>query len=218
MNYFKIGDIVTLKTHPLLTKKPLLIKDFPGLVPPLMLVKEILFAEKSKKRLFSENIKDAKVSDLVKYSCVYFDSNKSQFNDKIIYQSMLAPYSDLKFYKYSKAKSKKSEISLLDEVENYKLAQYEFGKVVQFKTKKLEYRKSYIQGNNEIIKNSFQTPNFILSGLKLPEDEELFYENGKPKKIIPNTLYKVMWFNHFQQKFSEQYLPNEFFVEDLVID
>tara|TARA_R110002049_G_scaffold3795_3_gene27512 strand:- start:45655 stop:45825 length:171 start_codon:yes stop_codon:yes gene_type:complete len=56
-----------------------------------------------------------------------------------------------------------------------------------------------------------------LSGIKKEEQKDLFYLDGKPKRIISEQLFKVMWFNHVQQKFSEYFLPMEFFVESLEI-
>ena len=56
-----------------------------------------------------------------------------------------------------------------------------------------------------------------MTGIKNEEQKDLFYLDGKPKRIISEQLFKVMWFNHFQQKFSEHYLPKEFFVEDLEV-
>ncbi|MCL5128620.1 hypothetical protein [Algibacter sp. L4_22] len=80
----------------------------------------------------------------------------------------------------------------------------------------MEHRKSY-DGHvlEKIPGTSFQSPDFILSGIKNEEQKDLFNSDGKPKKNISSQSYKVMWFNHLQQKFSEEYLPKEFFVEGL---
>lgn len=215
---FQIGDIVTLKSHPLL-KSHTRIKELKLQVPPLMLVKEINVENSEKKKIYSEEVEGAKIFDSVKYCCVYFNANKSQFEEKTLFQSFLSSYTELKFYKFIEKDEKYEEnINLIPEVSKYKNSfKYDFGKVVQLKTKKLEHRKSY-EKNNESFKNSsFQTPDFILSGIKKESQEKLFYPNGELKKQSSGILYKVMWFNHYQQKFSEQYLPKEFFVEGLKI-
>lgn len=221
MDTFKVGDIVTLKSHPLLTETPKKIKEFPAQVPPLMLIKEVLFEKQDKKILYSDVIEKAQIADLVKYLCVYFNANKSEFQEKVVYHSLLDSYVDLKYYREIE-KDKKISIELdkqlIPEVEKYKIvSSYDYGKRVQFKTKKLEHRKSY-SGNFEKLPGvSFQTPDFILSGIKNEEQKDLFYQDGKPKRILSNLLFKVIWFNHFQQKFSEHFLPKECFVEGLEI-
>lgn len=213
---FAIGEIVTLKSHPLNSEKPNKIIEFPSQVPPLMLVKEIFFEDIEKKKLFSSEIEKAQIADYIKYNCVFFNANKSEFQEKIIYHSLLVIYLKLEFFKDGADKKSETEVKLVDEVISYDLlSDYIYGDVVQFKTKKLEHRKSY-DGNNERIRvTSNQTPDFVVSGIKKNEQLDLFYLNGKNKKIIPLTLFKVMWFNPFQQKFSEYFLPKEFFVKNL---
>jgi hypothetical protein len=218
MNTFKVGDIVTLKSHPLLTETPKKINEFPAQVPPLMLIKEVIFEKEDKKILYSDVIEKAQIADLVKYVCVYFNSNKSEFEEKVIYQSLVVSYEKLKYFRKEEDKdgTQKSEKQLIEEVLDYKsVDNYVFGKRVQFKTKKLEHRKSYSNYFEKVPGVSFQTPDFVLSGVKNEDKKDLFFSDGKPKRIISDLIYKVMWFNHFQQKFSEQYLPKEFFVEDL---
>ncbi|WP_221258709.1 hypothetical protein [Flavobacterium okayamense] len=227
-NKFNIGDIVTLKSHPLLTRNYQMILEFPAQVPPLMLVKEIHFEDSKKKKIYHEDLgKDYKVADLIKYCCVYFNGNKSEFNEIFVYESFLnacividennkkiIKESSLKFYRIPNDKIE-SEEDLLDEVLNYKkLNVYNYCQVVQFKTKKLEQRKSF-DSRSETINNTFQTPDFIVSGYKLEEQKDLFYHDGEPKKILPKELLKVTWFNHFGQKMSEKFLPKEFFVTDI---
>jgi hypothetical protein len=220
MKPFNIGEIVTIKSHPLFRNPPKTISEFPYHVPPLMLVKEVFFENIDKKKIYSDEIENAKMADLVKYTCVYFDANKSEFLEKVIYHSFIESYSKLKYYrKLDKGVEKvKFQKQLIQEVSKYKLVtDYEFGKIVQFKTKKLEQRKSYSTLSERVPGSSFQTPDFILSGIKNEEQKDLFFQDGKPKKNITKLSYKVMWFNHIQQKFSEYFLPKEFFVEGLEI-
>lgn len=224
-NIFKIGDIVTLKSHPLFDNNSKKIVEFTAHVPPLLIIKEVLFERKENKKMYSSDIKNAQISDLVKYSCVYFNANKSEFIDKTIYQSFLRSYIDLKYYREKKEDDKGNEIEtpieeqLIPEVLTYKqIDKYVFGDVVQFKTKKLEQRKSYDNGNERLPGISYQTPNFIVSGIKNESQEDLFYHDGQKKKEVRSQLVKVSWFNHFQNKMSEKFLPFDCFVKDLKIN
>lgn len=221
MTVFKVGDIVTIKSHPLLSLPPKKIVEFASQVPPLMLIKEVIYEKEDKKKIYSDVIEKAKIADLEKYVCVFFNANKSEFVEKEIYHSLLESYLQLNYFREDDKDNKKVELDkqLIPEVLKYNdVSNYEYGKRVQFKTKKLEHRKSYSGKNFEKIPGtSFQTPDFILTGIKNEEQKDLFYLDGKPKRIISEQLFKVMWFNHFQQKFSEHYLPKEFFVEGLEI-
>jgi hypothetical protein len=218
---YNIGDIVTLKSHPLFKDHKKII-EFSAQVPPLMLIKEIFYEDAKKKKIFSEELgADFQVADLIKYTCTYFNANKSEFVDVFIYESFLNSYSELKYYREIKEEEEKKieeDKQLIAEVLTYKqISKYEYGKVVQFKTKKLEQRKSYDGNHSEKITNSsFQTPDFVLSGIKNENVNDLFYFDGKPKRIISNQLFKIIWFNHFQNKYSEIYLPKEFLVENIL--
>lgn len=221
MKVFELGEIVTIKSHPLLSLSTKKINEFPSQVPPLMLVKEVIYEKEDKKKIFSGVIEGAKIADVVKYVCVFFNANKSEFIEKEVYHSLLEPYFKLKYYK-ELLKDKETTFvldkKLVDEVKTYNnVGGYSFGKRVQFKTKKLEQRKSYSTLSERVPGISFQTPDFILTGIKNEEQKDLFFLDGKPKRNISKLFYKIMWFNHFQQKFSEYYLPREFFVEGLEI-
>lgn len=221
-NKYAIGDIVTLKTHPLFDNDFNKIAELPAHVPPLMIIKEIIFERKENKKKYSSEIKNAQISDLIKYNCVYFNANKSEFIEKIVYESFLRSYKDLQYFRVKnedidgKEKEIPLEEQLIPEVLDYKIyRKYNFGDVVQFKTKKLEHRKSYKKGNEKIPGACYQTPNFIVSGVKKVPQEDLFFNDGKTKKIIPKKLLKILWFNHFHNKMSEFFLPFNFFVKNL---
>jgi hypothetical protein len=221
---FEIGSIVTLKSHPLFDNKFKKIAEFPAHVPPLMIIKEIFFEREEKKKICSSDIQGAQISDLIKYNCVYFNANKSEFIEKTIYESFLRSYEDLQYFRVKDGEEKEIKIpeekQLIPEVLFYtKFKDYNFGEVIQFKTKKLEHRKSYKKGGNERLPGiSYQTPNFIASGIKNEPQEDLFYHDGQKKRIAPNQLVKVSWFNHFQNKMSENLLPFSCFVIDLKIN
>jgi hypothetical protein len=216
---FEIGEIVTLKSHPLFREYSKII-EFSAQVPPLMLVKEVFYEDDKKKKLFNEELgENYKIADLIKYTCICFNSIKSEFTEVTLYESFLKSYKDLKYYRKIGSDAEQKIIEdkdLISEVENYlKIDNYEFGKVVQFKTKKLELRKSYDVNLEKTTNFSFQTPDFVLSGIKNEIITDAYYSNGSPRRVSSKELYKVAWFNHFQQKFSEQYLPKEFFVVDI---
>jgi len=217
---FQVGDIVALNSHPLFKSHSKII-EFSAQVPPIMLIKEIFYEDSKKKKIYSESLGgDYKIADLIKYTCVYFNANKSEFAEVFVYETFLKSYLDLKYYRKvedeENVKKIEEDKQLIGEVASYSLiTNYEFGKVIQFKTKKLEHRKSYDNNTEKITNSSFQTPDFILSGIKQEINTDLFYQDGTPKRVISSNFIKVTWFNHFQQKNSEQYLPIEFFVENI---
>lgn len=218
-NKFYIGDIVTLNSHPLFRDHSKIL-EFSAQVPPIMLVKEVFFEDERKKKLFSEELgEDFRIADLIKYTCVYFNANKSEFVEVLVYESFLKSYEELKYFREVEDGEKvkiDEDKQLIAEVRTYKpITKYEFGKVIQFKTKKLEHRKSYSRNLEKITNSSFQTPDFVLGGIKNENIVDLFYQDGTPKRIVSNQLYKVLWFNHFQQKNSEQFLPMEFFIGNI---
>lgn len=229
VNKFDIGDIVTFKTHPLLYDR--YIKGDGKLVPPFMIVKEVYFEDKKKKVVDTSNGKF--IGERKKYTCLFFDDNKNEFKEVTVYESMLKGFKN--FY-ISKMEGKKNDdedsdyVSLIDEVSKYKDPSYEYGKIVYFKTKKLEILKKRSSVKKEIINKegkssneekktiqnvvNYSTPEFVLCGFKQEQGEDLFYPNGDNKKIISKQLYKVKWFNSSQMKFSEQYLPMECFIDE----
>lgn len=212
---YNIGDIVTLRSHPLLGNYTP--KNNKNQFPPLLLVKEALF-ENKKKKLFSDEIQNAKIADNLKYVCVYFNDKKSEFVEVTLYHAYLSSYKDLMFHreKDEEGKETKSKLKLIEEVEGYKQKEYEFGTLAQLKTCKLESRKKTGLSKKKRNRNmTFCSPNFVLIGIKREVSDGLFYYDGKPKRKISETFYKVMWFNHYQNKFSEKYLPQEFFIEPL---
>tara|TARA_R100000935_G_scaffold58927_1_gene100218 strand:+ start:24486 stop:25292 length:807 start_codon:yes stop_codon:yes gene_type:complete len=250
VNSFSVGDIVTFKTHPLLYDFK--IKGDGKLVPPFMVVKEVFF-EDYKKKIVDDSTGEI-IAERIKYTCVFFDDNKSEFKDVVIYESMLASFK--KFYIArieDKIKEEEEHISLIDEVSKYTHAKYKYGNLVYFKTKKLEIlkKRSSVKITKDLLYSdegkiadkkkitakeidnhkedkkglverkeitqyvvNYSTPEFILCGFKRELGTDLFYPNGKKKKIVSEILYKVKWFNSSQMKFSEQYLPMECFINE----
>jgi hypothetical protein len=226
-NKYDVGCIVTFKTHPLLYD--FYIKGDEKLVPPFMIVKEVYFENKSKK-IVDESTGDI-IAERIKYTCVYFDDNKNEFKEVIIYESMLLSYEKIHIAKVD-GSGKETEgvnyISLIDEVNNYKKPTYKFGNIIYFRTKKFEIFKKRIskvsvkeEKDKGVFKTketkqfvvNYSTPEFIICGSIMNEEKSLFYPNGDRKKIISEYLFKVKWFNSSQMKFSEVYLPIECFTD-----
>jgi len=227
-NKFELGEIVTFKTHPLLYD--LHIRGDGKLVPPFMVVKEVYFEDKKKKIVDVSNGK--KIAERIKYTCIFFDDNKNEFKEIVIYESMLVNYSKFFIARMDGEKpiykeGIETKISLIEEVSKYANPKYEYGNIVYFRTKKLEILKKRISVKKEKIKGeseqkeketiqhvvNYSTPEFVLCGYKEENVEDLFYPNGNKKKIISKELFKVKWFNAYQMKFSEQYLPMECFID-----
>ena len=227
-NQFGIGDIVTFKTHPLLYDR--YIKGDGKLVPPFMVVKEVYFEDKKKKVVDTNNGKT--IAERIKYTCIFFDDNKSEFKNVVVYESMLEGFKNFYISRMDGEKTEEDSDyeSVIDEVSKYKNASYQYGNIVYFKTKKLEILKKRSSVKNESItkqgddpsiekRETFQyvvnysTPEFVLCGFKEELGEDLFYPNGSKKKIISKKLYKVKWFNSNQMKFSEEFLPKKCFID-----
>jgi hypothetical protein len=239
-NKYPIGCIVTFKSHPLLYD--FRIKGDGKLVPPFMIVKEAFIEDKKKKIV--DDITGEQIAERIKYTCVFFDDNKTDFKDVILYESMLTSYEDIFIAKMDgRIKTKESGYeSLIEEASKYTVPKYNYGNIIYFKTKKFEIFKkrssikstrtflsdeelSKLSAKDVIEKNSFDrketmqyvvnysTPEFILSGIKKENHDNLFYPNGDTRKVVSEVLYKVKWFNSNQMKFSEIYLPAECFTD-----
>ncbi|WP_232120918.1 hypothetical protein [Tenacibaculum finnmarkense] len=220
-NKFVIGDIVTLKTHPLLYDFK--IKGDGKLVPPFMIVKEI-YIEDKKKKTHSEELGE-EIAERIKYTCVFFDDNKTEFKEAILYESMLEKYDKIYIARLDIDESKQGD-SLIDETRKYNVPKYIYGKIVFFRTKKFEIFKKrdsfkMIQQKGGDYKKTttiqyivnYSSPDFILCGIKKNENTNDFYPNGDKRKIVSEILYKVKWFNASQMKFSDIYLPRECFTD-----
>lgn len=221
-NKFTVGDLVTFKTHPLLSE--FYIKGDGKYVPPIMIVKEVLFESKQKKEF--DDTSGNKIAERIKYICVYFDDNKSEFLESHLYESQIISFRNLKIAKNDDKPKSDNYIDVITEVGSYKNGfVYEFGKIVYFKTKKLEALKKRESSKIELVEGeekkkttiqyvvNYITPDFLISGYKKESHSDLFYNNGKPKRIASTDLIKVKWFNPAQHKFSEQFLPMEFFID-----
>lgn len=220
-NNFEVGDLVTFKTHPLLFA--LYIKGDGKYVPPIMVVKEVLFENKDKKEY--DEVSGNKIAEKIKYICVHFDDNKSEFIESHLYESQLESFSKLKVAKVNEKTELDEYVDLITEVSNYPKCNYTYGNIIYFKTKKIEAFKKRESTKKEIINSvetikktiqyvvNYITPDFVICGFKSETYNDLFYNNGKPKRKASVEFVKVKWFNSFQQKYSEQFLPIEFFID-----
>ncbi|WP_418498832.1 hypothetical protein [Flagellimonas sp.] len=229
---FTVGDLVVLKTHPLLIGYR--IKGDGKLVPPILLVKEV-FIESLKKVICDEETGNT-IAERNKYTCVYFNDSRSEFLEVVLYESMLETFKKLKIEKIDrKGKVKKDYKKIIDEIVGYKIPRYEYGKIVRLKTKKIEIYKKRSSRTFKVGKNitgveelspketiqyvvNYTSPDFIICGFKKNDEKNSHYSDGSAKKIVAENLYKVKWFNPFQQKFSEQYLPDNFLTDEMKFD
>ena len=90
-NKFNIGEIVTFKTHPLLYD--LKIKGDGKLVPPFMVIFEVFF-ESKKKQIVDDKTGNV-IAHRIKYNCIFFDDNNSQFKEVMVYEPMPVSYTHL---------------------------------------------------------------------------------------------------------------------------
>lgn len=222
-----VGDLVVLKTHPLLESYR--IKGDGKLVPPILLIKEVYI--ENNKKVICEPETGKTIADKVKYICVYFNDSKSEFVESTLYESMLQSFRNLKIEKMSKVgEAFKDDGTIIEEIDSYKIPQYDYGKVVRLKTKKIEiYKKrssrKFIFKDEEkrlpevekVIQYvvNYTSPDLILCGYKKNESKNSHYPNGNIKKMVSENLFKVKWFNSNQQKFSEEYLPEEFLTDEM---
>ena len=214
---FKIGDIVTLKSHPLAFQENGEIDSYVNQIPPLMCVKEIHIEKK--KKLYSDTVLRVQISDEIKYLCVYFNQYRMIFEEKYVYQNVLVSFKKLTFHNEND-KVGEEHISLIEETKKYKKIKYEFGKRVFFKTYKLEKRKKFKSAKNDVrfsrtTTSTHTSPAFILNGVKLNGRESIYNsKNGELQRECSKKLFKVLWYNAYQEKMSEEYLPEEFFTDD----
>ncbi|MDI1315795.1 hypothetical protein [Flavobacterium sp.] len=229
VNSFEVGNLVTFKSHPLLQGYE--IKGDGKYVPPIMIIKEVHFEDKKKKT--HDDVSGFEIAERIKYICVYFDDNKSEFIEVHIYQNMLKSIHDLKIGRLDDPdKFHKGHQNLVDEILDLPLKpSYQYAGIFYFKTKKLEVlkKRSSIRKTSEINEDgtpteikrkrmiqyvvNYTTPDFIVCGYKNETYTDLFYNNGDKKRLASMEFVKVKWYSPFQQKFSEQYLPIEFFTD-----
>lgn len=214
---FKIGEVVTLKSHPLAFQENGEIDSYVNHIPPFMCVKEI-HIEKNK-QIYSKEIEEAQIADNIKYLCVYFNQHRTIFEEKFIYHEMLVSLKDVTFHREEDGFNE-DEMKLIEETANYKPPIYQFGKRVFFKTYKLEKRKKFkrIGHDKKSSTKTFLThtsPAFVLNGCKINDQKAMYNaKNGELQRQCFEEFFKVLWYNSYQEKFSEGYFPSCFFTDD----
>ncbi|MGJ8592835.1 MAG: hypothetical protein ACSHXF_09820 [Aquaticitalea sp.] len=216
-NKFEIGDIITLKSHPLAFEKSGEMDIYVSQIPPFMCIKEV-HTEK-KKEIYSSEAPEKKIADNVKYLAVYFNQHRMIFEESFVFHDMVIPIKDIIFHNQNEEFNENHK-KLIEETIDYNVASYEFGKRVFFKTYKLEKRKKFKNAGHD-VKSTTKTvmthtsPAFILNGFKHNNQKSIYNsKNGELQRKCADELYKVLWYNSYQEKFSEEYLPKEFFTDD----
>lgn len=203
---YKLGDLVVIKSYP----ETFPLNGDPLHIPPIMIVVGVEIENKKKKT--HDNELGKQVADRVKYILTWFDNKKSDFVEKILYESFLEFYSE---------KHKEKEIPEL----NFK---YEYGGISFLRTTPLELIKTknskninntkFISGgqkDNEKEINSktslvtFSCPELVVTGIKKNDKKNSFDDFGNQTKFYSENLIKVMWFNPNLQKYTEQELAQE---------
>jgi hypothetical protein len=217
---YDIGDIVTIKSHPLAFMKDGLIDCYIKQVPPLMFVKEIHIEHK--KKMFSEAKGEWQIADKVKYLCVYYNQHRTIFEEKFLYESVLLSFEKLIFHR-KKIDLANDGVTLITETKNYKPLEYKYGDLAFLKTYKLEKRKKtkYATISTDSTTKTFSThtsPAFIMNGIKENETKDLYdQKKGELIRKTCKTLLKVIWYNSYQEKYSEEFVPIDFFTNDALI-
>ncbi len=226
-NIFNVGDLVVTKTHPLL--KDYRIKGDGNSVPPILMIKEVFI--ESNKKVLCDNLTGETIAERIKYICMYFNDKKSEFVEATLYQSMLETFEHLKIERISiKGDISRESLDIIADIKSYKVPKYEYGKVVRLKTKNIEiYKKrsskKFPIKEDKVVKDkikeivqyvvNYTSPDFIYSGYKKNDSKSSYYPNGNAQKLTSENLVKVQWFNPFQHKFSEQYLPENFLTDQM---
>ncbi len=186
-----------------------------------MCVKEVHV--EGKKLVYSSET-GKQITDHIKYLCVYFNQHRTIFEEKFLYHSMLLELTPKNFIFHKTDENTDNLPTLIEETLKYTESKYVYGERVFFKTYKLEKRKKFKNadyskaGSKHNIAMCHTSPAFIMSGIKRNEEQNLYFEkSGELKRLVPETLIKVLWYNSYQEKMSEAYLPKEFFVEESVI-
>ncbi len=153
---FQIGELVVVKSYPL--NNP--ITGDPLSLPPIMVVCGIEIENKKKKT--HDNNHGQQIAEFVKYKLVWFDAKKSNFIEKIMYESFLMKY---------KFKDKLTNIE-------YKFSEIAIFKTFSFEINKKKESKSTRSNNviagdkkNDTVETTtitsivpFASPNFVMTG------------------------------------------------------
>lgn len=226
---FKLGDPVVLKSYPgtwdstiereqseeakKLEQPHILIKGDTLHLPPIMLVTGIEIEDKKKRTHHVEL--GCQTADRIKYHVTWFDNKKSEFVNKVIYQSLLmetiegekiTPQGKKVTFKYGEVcnlKTTQIELLKLKKSSNETQTNYPLNPNAQDKGK--GHR---VQNRKESLL-TFVCPPLVMSDIKINKESKAHHNEGNLKSEYSGRLIKVTWFNYQQQKYSEAELPEE---------
>ncbi|TAH20107.1 MAG: hypothetical protein EAZ08_06860 [Cytophagales bacterium] len=224
-NRFSLGDLVSLKTHPLYESEEIGIKiekptndtknivSSPRTTVPAMVITE---AVKEANKIIHDIKTGEQIASIWKYKCQYYSWKDGLFKENWFYEDLLA----------------KINIIIDDKLPSKQItnAKYDFGRNTTLKTfwydeKYARYlqhfkprivRKPVIKPNTIIAK--YATPFMIMiSKSENKIETPIFKTNSKGEKEVIRevSLYKIkcMWYNPIDAKFSEDWFIPEALIE-----
>lgn len=206
---FKIGDIVSLKSHAYLKNlTDIIISGEQLLVPPLMIVSEIL-----KIRKIGSPINEERPIPKYEYTCIWFSS---------------------KSHKFEKAKIKGIHLKLIifaeDKIANSDLQEGSFVTLRSMDYELSKKKSSLSFEDNTLNNNSGNTtinallfflcpPLHVMSIQKHKNSLPLVDKStGEQIRFISEYDVKCLWYNSNSEKFSEETLPIEVLTSISVVD
>ena len=198
---FQIGQLVAVTNHPYFKSVNEEIHYFGTLTVcssdnyPLMLVKEYIRSI-LRKQDFDKSISEVNDKNYIedKYLCSWYDSTLGKFQEAWFRSDSLVSFPNQLLPHLNPNKS-----NLL--------------KTVFLKTTIIE-RYKRINGSNNRMNDRFVSSSFIVRDFKWENQCEWTHkELGHCEKLISKVNVKVQWFNVAKGKYSEEWLPIEFFQE-----
>ncbi|WP_313580822.1 hypothetical protein [Chishuiella sp.] len=186
---YKVGNLVTLKTHPFTEKcTDIYIQAKAEYTPPILNVFEVLISSEYKEETGEKDIQ---------YQCIYYNTKSGIFEKK--------------WFKHKELKLIKKEEKVIEFSES-NLKEW-IGKQVILKSVDLELnkRKSNLEIDNTLSQKKnhhldFLPPLLEVIGIEENEDKKL-YSKKTGEQVKPKYYFKVKWYNSIKDKFSEDILP-----------
>lgn len=197
---YKVGSIVALKSHPYFNDLTItIITGDPSVIPPLMIIEEII---RDTKTLYDERHGNP-VSDKTQCQCkcIWYSHKQGQFEESWLSSKLL---------------------KIIESPNNLGRDEINIGMQVSLKTLDLEMSKhksslSY-EGTSEIQHKttitpllSFVSPVMQILEIRKNEEKEPKYDpkTGEIKRFVPEYSVKCKWYNSLSDKLSEKFLPIE---------
>lgn len=201
MQAFKIGDIVTLHSHPFFEKFTDAIISGDGLsIPPLMVVSEVInsykdeFDEKTANQISFKGVGN--------FKCIYYSNKTQKYEEEWISGKQLKLIKSLKSEQrdVKALQNRQALFSTIDLEESKRKSTFssEQSDTATRNTTKVNSLLSYV------------SPVMIVSEVKKNDKLNTYdIKTGNSKHQYPEVLVKCKWFNSISDKYSEQYLPLE---------